>query len=103
LQAAHEWLELVIEDDGSGLRAAPHDDGHFGILGMTERVRALGGALSVESRDERGTQVVARIPLGHRQGRMSSLRYRALLITFAVRTNHDLHAFWFATARTEEF
>jgi len=33
----------------------------------------------------------------------SSLRYRTLLITFAVRTNDNLHVFWFTTARTEEF
>jgi two-component system NarL family sensor kinase len=63
LRAAQEWLELAIEDDGDGLSAAPRNDGHFGILGMTERMRALGGTLTVEDRDERGTRVLARVPL----------------------------------------
>jgi two-component system NarL family sensor kinase len=63
LHSAREWLELAIEDDGVGLPDTLHDAGHFGILGMSERVRALGGTLTVEPRAGQGTRVVARVPL----------------------------------------
>jgi two-component system NarL family sensor kinase len=63
LHAVDKWLELAIEDDGDGLSTAPRDGGHFGILGMTERMRALGGTLTVDPRDGRGTRVLARAPL----------------------------------------
>jgi two-component system NarL family sensor kinase len=63
LRTADEWLELAIEDDGVGLPAGPRDEAHFGILGMTERVRALGGTLTIGPYDGPGTRVLARVPL----------------------------------------
>ena len=35
----------------------------FGILGMEERARALGGTLAIDSRPGRGTEVSLRLPL----------------------------------------
>jgi signal transduction histidine kinase len=54
--------ELRIADDGRGLSA---DDrrkpASFGLRGMAERVRALGGELRVDSEVGRGVVVTARV------------------------------------------
>ena len=56
-------LRLEIEDDGVGL--APHNGGKpltgTGLVGIRERVRALGGQLVLHS--ERGVRVEVRVPL----------------------------------------
>jgi len=64
-------LRMTIQDDGCGF-AVPRrmDDllaaGKLGLAGMEERVRALGGTLSVRSEPGRGTTVCATMPLGSR-------------------------------------
>jgi two-component system NarL family sensor kinase len=60
---------LSIRDDGVGLPPAadgraPRPAGHYGLIGMRERTRLLGGRLRVASRPGRGTTVTAQIPLG---------------------------------------
>jgi len=57
-------LELVIEDDGHGfaLPEALHTltaEGHFGMVGMQERVNLIGGELAIESAPGQGTTVRA--------------------------------------------
>ena len=58
---------LTVEDDGSGL-ARPSDDpalpasGHFGLLGMRERVDALDGRLDVGNVTTGGVRVRATAP-----------------------------------------
>ena len=43
-------LELVIRDDGKGMiMSGELDSGHFGLIGMRERVQALNGRFAVES------------------------------------------------------
>jgi two-component system, NarL family, sensor histidine kinase UhpB len=55
-------LRVIISDDGSGI-AATSTRG-FGLVGMQERVAALGGHLSVNGRlDEKGVILIAEIPL----------------------------------------
>jgi len=60
---SHE-LRLLVADDGRGLprqRPGPSDS-HFGIVGMSERARSLGGSLEVSARPSGGTAVVATVP-----------------------------------------
>jgi signal transduction histidine kinase len=38
------------------------DAGHFGLVGMAERVEQAGGSLTVESAPGAGTTVIARLP-----------------------------------------
>jgi two-component system sensor histidine kinase UhpB len=52
---------LTVEDDGKGL--PPYLRFGFGLLGMTERVRKLGGSLQVTNGDKAGTRIEAIIPL----------------------------------------
>jgi signal transduction histidine kinase len=60
-----ETLRMVIVDDGRGLSRQPRGpgEGHFGIVGMSERARALGGALKVDPAAGGGTQVVVTVPM----------------------------------------
>ncbi len=72
-RAGHAWLtlavraeaaELGVADDGIGLGATLRDDGgHYGVLGMRERVEALGGVLTLGPRDGGGTLLRARVPV----------------------------------------
>lgn len=58
------WLRLVIADDGVGMPApARGTGGHFGLLGMRERLRAAGGRLHVHSQPGAGTTIEATVPL----------------------------------------
>ncbi|HEX9988199.1 MAG TPA: chemotaxis protein CheB [Chloroflexia bacterium] len=65
-------VTLQITDDGRGLppaispdrEAAHRDQGHFGLLGMQERVALLNGVLRVESAPRQGTTVWVELPLG---------------------------------------
>jgi signal transduction histidine kinase len=57
-------LLIDVTDDGPGMH--PFEEGH-GIIGMRERVSALGGALEAGPRDGGGWRVSARLPVAGRQ------------------------------------
>lgn len=53
-----------IQDDGRGFVAAPENrPGGFGLIGMAERIRMLGGTHSIASEPGKGTIVTISIPL----------------------------------------
>jgi len=52
-------LQVAIRDDGVG----GADPGGHGLVGMADRVSALGGQLSVDSPEDGGTLVSATLPL----------------------------------------
>jgi two-component system NarL family sensor kinase len=56
-------VRLRVEDDGAGFEPARVPAGRYGLLGMSERARLLGGALTVESAPGEGTTVHVEIPL----------------------------------------
>ncbi|MGB7981082.1 MAG: sensor histidine kinase [Candidatus Nanopelagicales bacterium] len=59
-------VELTVADDGRGfhpaLSTALLRDGHFGLVGMRERLESTGGLLVVESVPGAGTRLIARVP-----------------------------------------
>ena len=63
---AGDVLRIVVADDGKGFdveaSGAGVADGHVGLAGMRERVRLLGGEMSVVSKPGMGTTVRAEIP-----------------------------------------
>jgi signal transduction histidine kinase len=61
-----DGVQLAVEDDGRGFAPAAYLAGaggdHFGLLGVHERVVALGGSLDVRSEPGQGTKIVCRLP-----------------------------------------
>jgi signal transduction histidine kinase len=58
---------LKIRDNGRGFvpqNAAGPNEGHFGLLGISERVKRLGGQFNLVSIPDEGTTVQIEIPLG---------------------------------------
>ncbi len=61
-----DQLSVTVRDDGAGFAPTATGGagaGHFGILGMRERARLLGGQLEVRSEPGQGTVVEAWVPL----------------------------------------
>ncbi|MDO0928050.1 histidine kinase [Streptomyces sp. TG1A-8] len=59
-------IEVTVLDDGPGGAAAPGDGGGHGLLGMRERVTALGGTLTTGPRYGGGFRVHAILPVENR-------------------------------------
>ncbi len=56
-------LLLMIEDDGGALWDPSEAHGGLGVIGMRERLGLIGGELEIETLEEVGTTIYARIPL----------------------------------------
>jgi PAS domain S-box-containing protein len=69
LAVEDEAVTLTVSDDGQGFRP-PADwmelarSGHLGLLGVRERVDAIGGKLEIRSAPGAGTQVTVRVARG---------------------------------------
>jgi signal transduction histidine kinase len=58
-------LHLEVENDGPLVEAMPSGNGAHGLIGMRERVAALGGTLLAGPRPTGGFRVRASLPTGH--------------------------------------
>ncbi len=65
LRRRGETVELIIQDDGRGFARVEGDArasrGGFGLFGMAERVRLMGGKFSVDSSPGHGTAVTVKL------------------------------------------
>jgi ligand-binding sensor domain-containing protein/signal transduction histidine kinase len=62
---ARNDLTLEVRDDGLGFdpaRVGTHQDHHYGLVGMRERVQSVGGRFKLESAAGKGTEVQIQIP-----------------------------------------
>jgi signal transduction histidine kinase len=59
------WLEMRVADDGDGFDPATALEG-MGLNNMRERIRTLGGELTIQSAPGQGTTVIARVPVQQR-------------------------------------
>jgi signal transduction histidine kinase len=74
LRAQAGRIAIAIRDNGTGLTSAAGAVGDsFGLVGMRERARLLGGTLRVESQPARGTTIRASIPLTGEGGAQSTI------------------------------
>jgi signal transduction histidine kinase len=61
-----ENVFLEIKDNGKGFSTNDHlgpEEGHFGLLGISERVKRINGEVTIESNPNSGTTVRVKIPL----------------------------------------
>lgn len=69
LEVSTDTARLVIEDDGCGFDVAAvagdRASGRFGLVGMRERARLLGGELRIESTPGVGTRITVEAPVHH--------------------------------------
>lgn len=63
LTAAPDRVMLEVVDDGRGFGVRPEEGRGFGLTGMRERLRLLGGDLQVRSAPGAGASVRATVPL----------------------------------------
>ena len=81
-------LHLRVRDDGRGIGAPILEDGgtsgHFGLIGMRERAKKLGGHLEIWSKPDAGTEIDLRVPahVAYRRSQARFFRTRSLLDTF---------------------
>ena len=65
-------LLVTIQDDGQGFDASGIPTGHYGLLGIRERVRLVNGSFEIQSNNGKGTTLKIEIPLqmgdGHGEG-----------------------------------
>jgi signal transduction histidine kinase len=54
---------LSVQDDGVGIEGTEPSPGGLGLVGIEERARELGGAVSIHSQTGKGTTLQAEIPL----------------------------------------
>jgi two-component system, NarL family, sensor histidine kinase UhpB len=54
-------VEVKVSDNGKGF--APSNVEGFGLLGMRERVEGLGGDFTIDTNANKGTTILAWIPL----------------------------------------
>lgn len=62
-------VRLEVRDWGIGFDPESVEKGHFGLEGIRQRVRLLGGRLKIESKPGCGTLVQVVVPLVERQGK----------------------------------
>ena len=56
-------LLVTIQDDGQGFDASAIPFGHYGILGIKERVRLVNGSFDIQSENGKGTLLKIEMPL----------------------------------------
>jgi len=71
-------VRLTVADDGFGfdpsaLFSENRRDGHFGLVGVRERLQFVGGDLCVESAPDRGSTLVADVPIVRADGAVESV------------------------------
>jgi signal transduction histidine kinase len=56
-------LDIKVRDDGVGFDPAQIGAGHYGLIGLRERARLIGGTLNIESAPGQGTTLKVQLPL----------------------------------------
>jgi signal transduction histidine kinase len=63
IRQLHQQLHLEVRDFGVGFDPAHTGDGHFGLQGIHERARLVGGSSTIRSTPGNGASIVVTIPL----------------------------------------
>jgi PAS domain S-box-containing protein len=85
LRGGDKEIRLVVSDSGSGfdLESVRSRKG-IGLIGMRERLRLVGGTISIESQVATGTSVDVRVPVGRvvegKEGRLQKSKRRMVTV-----------------------
>ena len=60
-------LRLKVRDWGIGFNPGEVEENRFGLAGMRERTRLLGGTIRVQSAPGKGTRIAVKLPLAIRE------------------------------------
>ena len=64
LEGTGDEIRLEVSDDGAGFDPDAAMKGHgLGLIGMRERLMAVGGDCAISSRCGAGTRILARVPI----------------------------------------
>lgn len=63
LSVNENHLQVEIKDNGRGFDPQNIPSGHYGLLGIRERIRLIGGQLTLHSAPQKGTILTIEIPL----------------------------------------
>lgn len=66
LTVVPENITLTVEDDGQGFDMRTLPEGRFGLVGINERARLLGGSMQLYSEPGEGTTLSVNVPLEER-------------------------------------
>jgi signal transduction histidine kinase len=66
VRCGSRWASCIVQDDGVGLSRPlrREENTGLGLIGIRERLSALGGSFRIVSRPQRGTTLLLTIPLG---------------------------------------
>ena len=62
LRQADDRVRIDVQDWGVGFDPEQIGDGHFGLRGIRERARLLGGTVSIQTAPQQGTHVTVELP-----------------------------------------
>ncbi len=54
---------LTVQDDGLGFDPEIRKEGHWGVAGMRERAKQMGGTIRIDSQPDRGTKIELAVPV----------------------------------------
>jgi two-component system, NarL family, sensor histidine kinase YdfH len=63
LHPGHQALDVEVHDDGVGFDPAQIGAGHYGLIGLRERARLIGGTLNIESAPGQGATLKVSLPV----------------------------------------
>jgi two-component system NarL family sensor kinase len=63
LEYLPDRVRITVDDLGRGFDPENIPPGHYGLVGMSERARLLGGHISIQSSPAEGTRIVVSVPL----------------------------------------
>ena len=63
LQQQDERIHIAVQDWGIGFDPQHVDRSHYGLAGIRERVRLLGGSVSIDSQADQGTLITIELPV----------------------------------------
>jgi two-component system NarL family sensor kinase len=62
LKLQPERVQMVVQDNGSGFELDHIPEDRFGLIGLNERVKLLGGKLEIQTSDGDGTRISVMVP-----------------------------------------